>query len=46
MYNRSEMHSDEFKARLESKRRKMFWIVCLTRLFCCPCIALWNITKI
>lgn len=38
--------NEEFKEMYENKRRKMMFLVCLTRLFCCPCIAVWNISRL
>ncbi len=36
----------EFRQRFENKRKRVNCIVCLIRIFCCPCIAIWNLSKI
>lgn len=36
----------EFRAQFERKQRKLGCIKCLVRIFCCPCIAIWNLSKI
>ena len=36
----------EFRKQFENKGRKVNCMMCLIRIFCCPCIALWNLTKI
>jgi len=36
----------EFRQQFENKRRRISCMTCLIRIFCCPCIAIWNLTKI
>lgn len=43
---RKQLNDPEFRKQYENKQRQVQWYACLTRLFCCPCIVLRNLTRV
>jgi len=37
-FSKRYKNDPEFRAQFENKRRKMRYITCFIRIFCCPCI--------
>ena len=43
---RERLHDPEFQRKFDEKQRRGRCLLCLIRIFCCPCIVLNNLTKI